>query len=111
MEQIFRQDYHTPHHLNFNLLGNSQDNQWAINVTLCQSREDRPPWSPAPLSQQSRVSRQDDLENAQTTVTVESTFCPNIASQCTTVVITDNTEQHNTCPGLPGFHNPWPGES
>ncbi|KAL7371380.1 hypothetical protein ABVT39_025710, partial [Epinephelus coioides] len=61
--------------------------------------------------QQGRVSRQGDLENAQTTVTVDSTLCPNIASQCTTIAISDNAVQHNTCPGLPGFHNPWPGPS
>lgn len=46
------------------------------------------------LSQQSHVSRQEfDLENAQTTVTVER---PNIATQCTTVAI--KTMQGNTIP-------------
>jgi len=59
---------------------------------LRQSREDRPPRSPSPLTQ-SHVSRQVDLENAQTTVTVESTFSPNIASQCTTVAVNDNAVQ------------------
>lgn len=62
-------------------------------------------WRPTSLVSCSSHSRAlwpagGDLENAQTTVTVES---PNIASQSTTIVISDNAVQHNTCPVLPGL--------
>lgn len=51
------------------------------------------------LSQASTLAGRGDLENAQTTVTVEIS---NIASQAT-IVISDTAVQHNTCPVLPGF--------
>lgn len=43
-----------------------------------------------------------DLENAQTTVTVESTLHAS-HHKFTTIVMSDNAVQQYTCPGLPGF--------
>lgn len=58
----------------FQLPPKHYDNQRTINVTSGQSAEDRPPGSPAPHTGE-HFGRQGDLENAQTTVTVER---PNI---------------------------------
>lgn len=74
---------------------NPQSKQWAINVTLCLPGEDPTSFGLLLLSQSSTLAGRGDLENAQTTVTVE------IASQAT--IVRDTAVQHNTCPVLPGF--------